>query len=310
MLERYIDYIQFTANMNEREFSPAEFKTEKGLPYYPRGYRSHNGTRFCFGSNKGMNCFIVLAGEQCQYLRDCGQTDVDLLGWVFANGGKVSRLDLAVTEYIEDELFTLGDVKSWYEQDAIISQLVATGCKEISTVLHGGGNQAETLYIGSMSQRGRKGIFRAYDKGREMNIGDEICTRIELELKREKAHLAATRISKSGDIAGNFRTYFDVKHQTFERIMESPTVAAVRGKGKPKDMRQNENDARWKWLLEQVAPALKEAIEIDNDNGGNNARMFEFMSRAGMVNEAEKFAAEWARYKLLNMIIKEKHYFD
>jgi DNA relaxase NicK len=283
MLEHNIDYIQMTCNMDEKDFTKQEVKSIRGLPYYPIGYEANNGIRYYFGSNKGMNCFVVLSGEQCQYLRDCGNTDKDTLEWVFANGGKVSRLDLAVTEFIEEDLFTMGDVKSWYEQDVIISSLAATGCKEISTVIRGGGNQVETLYIGNMSQRGRKGIFRAYDKSIEMGIGSEIISRIELELKREKAQLAASRIVQTGDIAGNFRTYFDVKSADFERIMQAPKQEAVRGKAKPKSNHEVANDDRCKWLLEAVAPALKEAILNDNELGLSNARAMDFMNRSGLT---------------------------
>jgi DNA relaxase NicK len=309
MITHEIDYLQFTANMNEREFSPSEFKTTSGMPYYPRGYLAHNGTRFNFGSNKGMNCFVVLAGEQCQYLRNCGQSDKNILEWAFANGAKVSRIDLAVTEYIEDELFTVEDVEQWFKQGLITSALAETGiCKRVDLVLCERDIQ-ETLYIGDIKKRGKKGIFRSYDKGHELGIGDEIISRIELELKRDKAHKAASRIVESGDIAGNFRTYFDVKHPTFERLMQTPKVEPIRGKGKPKDMRQNENEKRWIWLLSQVAPAMKEAIRIDYENGLGNDNMFKFMIEAGIASDAEKFAKEYAEFKLSQKIIT-KYRFD
>lgn len=303
MITHEIDYLQFTANMNEREFGPDEFKTVSGMPYYPRGYLAHNGTRFNFGNNKGMNCFVVLAGEQCQYLRDCGQSDVGLLEWAFANGAKVSRLDLAVTEYIEDDLFTVEDVKQWAKNGLITSYLMENGgAKGIETITPKE-DILETLYIGEPKKRGKKGIFRAYDKGIDLGIGGEIISRIELELKREKAQRAALRIAQNGDIAGNFRAYFDVNHPTFERIMQTPKLEPMRGKGKPKDMRENENDKRWAWLLDQVAPAMKEAIRIDIENNKGNGRMFEFMIASGIIADAEKFAQEYAEFKIAQHIV-------
>ena len=160
-----------------------------------------------------------------------------------------------------------------------------------------GEDTIETLYIGDYMKRAKKGIFRAYYKGIDLGLADEIVTRIELEIKREKAQTVAKRLHEKMDIAGNFRTYFDVKHADFERIMEASAVEAVRGKGKLKKQEQEEIDSRWKWLMEQVAPALKEAIEKDEKYGLGNGRMFDFMARAGMVREAEKFAAEWALWK-------------
>ena len=289
MIEHNIDYCQFTASMNEKEFTKEEFKPIRGLPYYPIGYESHSGVRYYFGNNKGGNCFIVLAGEQCQYLRDCDQSDKELLEWVFANGGKVSRLDLAITEYIEDELFTIGDVEQWYKQDMITSALTGDGIAKGISSIQSGENILETLYIGDIKKRGKRGIFRAYDKGVDLGIGNEIISRIELELKRDKAHLAASRIVLSGDIAGNFRTYFDVNHPTFDRIMTAPKIEYVRGKGKPKTMRETDNDDRWKWLLEAVAPALKDAMLLDVELGLSNARAMDFMNRSGLTGLSPDF---------------------
>jgi DNA relaxase NicK len=283
MLEHNIDYIQMTCNMDEKDFTKEEVKSIRGLPYYPIGYEALNGIRYYFGNNKGANCFVVLSGQECQYLRDCGNTDKDTLEWVFANGGKVSRLDLAITEFIETELFTVEDVKSWSKQGIVTSSLMGNGMVKGIFSTTSEGDTLETLYIGDIKKRGKKGIFRAYDKGLDLGIGKEVITRIELELKREKAMLAASRIVQTGDIAGNFRTYFDVKSDEFERIMQTPKQEAVRGKGKPKSKHETENDDRWKWLLEAVAPALKDAILKDNELGLSNARAMDFMNRAGLA---------------------------
>lgn len=297
MIERYIDYMQFTANFNEWEFSPDEYETIRGLPYYPRGYKDASGTRFNFGENKGANCFVVLAGEQMEYFRASHAGDMGCLAWAIENGAKFSRLDLAVTEYIEDDLFTVRDVAMWYKLELISSSLCAGGCKKIEEVRVKGRNKSETLYIGDWKKRARKGLFRAYDKSVDMGIGNDIVSRIELELKRDKANYVAHKLAKNYDIAGNFRTYFNVKHETFERIMQAEQIEAIRGKGKPKKAKELENDNRWKWLMLQVAPALREAIENDYDFDLGNKRMFEFMSRAGIIADASKFADALAEHR-------------
>jgi len=310
MIEQSIDYLQFTANMQEHEFRPDEVKTIGGLPYYPRGYLAHNGVRYYFGNNKGMNCFVVLAGQQCQYLRDCGQSDKQLLEWAYANGAKISRLDLAVTEWNTfDGMFEIKDVASWFADGLITSALCEYGCKEVSEVTKSG-HDMQSVYIGDLKKRGKRGIFRAYDKGVELDIGLYAAHRLEIELKRDKANSAARRIVDTGDIAGNFRTYFDVKHPTFERLMNAPKFEAKRGKGKIKDMRENENDKRWEWLLNQVAPAMREAIAIDEKTGVGNERMFQFMAKSGILNSANDFANKLAEFKLSQIKIEKYNLLD
>lgn len=301
MIERFIDYVQFTAQFNEADFPHGEFETIRGIQYYPRGYRDASGTRFYFGANKGAPCFCILAGEQMQYFRDVGAGDVGVLDWAFQHDAKISRLDLAVTEYIEENLFLPEDVEKWFKDGSITSSHCAGGCKKIADVRQGKNDVLETLYIGDIKKRAKRGIFRAYDKGVDLGIGNEMISRIELELKREKAHVVAKRIASKYDISGNFRTYFDVNNQEFERIMQSPVVEAVRGKGKPKTERSIENDKRWQWLIEQVAPALKEAIRLDYDMDLGNNRMFQFMAASGITKDASEFADKLAEYRMQNI---------
>jgi DNA-binding transcriptional regulator YhcF (GntR family) len=185
----------------------------------------------------------------------------------------------------------LEDVEKWYTSEAILSNLVAGGMKEIASISVLEGRDAETLYIGDIKKRGDKGIFRAYDKGKELNLGRNLVTRIELELKREKAHNVAKRLASTNDIAGNFRTHFNVKAQDFERLMDADAVPAVRGKNLVKQAENEALDARWDWLIKQVAPSLKEAIKADRAAGRMDDRLISFMAAAGLLDDARKIAS-------------------
>lgn len=297
MIERHLDYVQFTGEFQENEFKKEDYEACSGLPYYPRGYRDKAGTRFNFGHNRGANCFVVMSGEVLSFHRNEGVSDAEILQWVAANGGKVSRLDLAVTEFIEERLFSLETVKFWWHKGLIDSSLVEGGCKEIVEHQKDWVSESQTIYIGEQEKRAKKGIFRAYDRGIAMGLGAEIITRIELELKREKAQNAAKRIEKSGDIAGNFRTYFNVRHQEFERIMDADAVVAVRGKGKGKSVWEDEQMKRWEWLINQVAPALKEAIVTDRERLDRDDRLEQFLIAAGLTEDMVKAATSYANNK-------------
>ena len=300
MIERFVDYLQTSLWLEESAVIMKGLKPIHPIAFYKRGYLMTNGFRVYFGNPNSKKAMAIASGETMQSLRNGLKTDAEIIGWALSEGGEISRLDLAVTEWIEEDLFTLEDVKSWYMQGVITSTLVDGGAKEISTVTVGGGNQVETLYIGHMQKRGRKGIFRAYDKGVEMGLGSEIATRIEIELKREKAHSVAKRLAESNDVAGNFRTHFNVKSKDFERLMDADIVPAVRGKNLVKEEESEEIKRRWDWLLNQVAPSLKQAILDERKAGRGEARIIAFMQASGILSDATKISTH----------LSEKKYYD
>lgn len=295
MIERSIDYLHASLLLSESVLIMKGFKAISPIRFYKRGYLHPFGFRLYFGNPNSAKAALVASGETMQSLRNDQHSDAEIVDWVLSRGGEISRLDLAVTEWIEDELVTLEDVKSWIAYDLVESTLLSGGVKQISSLLNGGCEELQTLYIGSMKKRGKKGIFRAYDKGVELGMAGELVTRIELELKREKAHNVAKRVASTNDIAGNFRTHFNVKANDFERLMEAPAIPAVRGKNLVKQEESEAQARRWDWLLKQVAPALKQAIEDDKIEVYGNPRVTDFLIRAGLAPKLQ-----WKRKKVVN----------
>jgi DNA relaxase NicK len=304
MIERSIDYLQASLLLSESAVIMKGFKPVPPIRFYKRGYLHPKGFRMYFGNPNSNKASVVGSGEVLGSLRNDGYLDAEILDWFLSRDAEISRLDLAVTEWIEDELFTLEDVEKWAKEDLIESTLLSGGIKKISEVFNGGCEEVQTLYIGSMKKRGKKGIFRAYDKGVELGIGAEMITRIELELKRENADATARRLAESNDIAGNFRSRFNVKSPVFERIMDADAVPVVRGKNKAKTPENEALDKRWEWLLSQVAPALSEAIKDDRKAGLGDARLISFMSKAGLIGDARQIASHLADVKFRDMLQK------
>lgn len=288
MIERFVDYFQTSLSLAESAIILKGYKPIPPIRFYKRGYAHPMGFKLYFGNPNSKLANLVASGETMQSLRNDHYLDADILSWALSRGGKVSRLDLAVTEWIEDDLFTLGDVRTWYEQGLIDASLAKYGCKTIASVSKGGGEELQTVYIGDIKSRGKKGIFRAYDKGVEMGLGSEIATRIELELKRENAHSVAKRLADTNDIAGNFRSKFNVASVGFERLMEADAVQVTRGKNLVKQSQEEELSRRWEWLISQVAPALGEAIAADRAAGLGDVRLTEFLQKAGLLKEIQK----------------------
>lgn len=285
MIERYIDYMQFSALINEQDCIESKYDIVFPIQFYSRGYRHPLGYRIYFGNPNSKKSLVICSGEACQTMRDGDLYDSEIIQYALSLGGNFTRLDLAVTEWIEQDLITLEDIKSWFVLQRIESSLIDGGLKQISSQLISQEMSLETLYIGDISRRGKRGIFRAYDKGVEMGIGNEIVTRIELEERGEKAHMSALRMAETNNLSGVFRSRFDVKSPDFERLMDSEAISVKRGKQRENVEHDLEAQARWDWLMKQVAPALLSAIQQDIAEGKGTYRLNQFLARAG-INKA------------------------
>lgn len=288
MIERNIDYIQFSALFSEKKIIEKQFDSIPPTKFYKRGYRDQFGTRYYFGNSnpKVKSALVVMAGAALDAMRDAERHDYETLQWIYEVGGKVTRLDLAVTEWVETNLITVQDVEKWYRKGLIVSNLTKYGARTIiGYPSENSPRQIETFYIGDMERRGTNGIFRAYDKGIELDLGKYLGTRLELELRGESANGTAKRIAASGDLAGNFRSKFDVKHKDFRRVMEADAVIVKRGKAQKNKDKNDELSKRWDWLINQVAPALNSAIADDKKAGFGDARLTQFLIASGLAGE-------------------------
>lgn len=282
MIERHIDYLQFSAIISEQICIQNKFIEIPAPRFYRRGYLDEHGYRLYFGNPNSTKALIVASGQCLENMRSQGWEDWQIAELALKNDGTVTRLDLAVTEWNTfTGMFTVGDVEKWYKLGLIESGLSEDGAKAISTI-ETGENSVETLYIGDMRKRGKKGIFRAYDKGIELNLGAYMATRIELEERGENSHNSTKRLAGGFTFSQVFRSRFDVKHQDFESLMEAPAMEITRGKGKVKTEANEKMQARWEWLIKQVAPSLKEAYEYDKAHGLGEWNMQRFSAAAGI----------------------------
>lgn len=290
MIERHIDYLQFSARFSEIMAIEKQYQLIPAPRFYKRGYQSPDGIRYYFGNPNSAKALVICSGAVLQNFRAGGKLDAEILQWAFEYDAVVSRLDLAVTEWVDSTLFTLEDVELWWRDGLFSGALVSGGAKKISSFADDMRELPETFYIGDMSKRGKRGIFRAYNKGIELNIGDYLATRIELEERGENSHNTAKRIAETNDIAGNFRARLDCASKDFERIMDADAVDLARGQGKVKVGKDEKMEDRWRWLIEQVAPALQDAVEYEAKRGEGMPKLTEFLYASGLVSEMRRGA--------------------
>lgn len=283
MIERNIDYLQFTALVPEFLCIEKQFTPCPPVRFFKRGYIDEIGSRLYFGNSnpKATKALVIMTGAALQKLRDRGNSEAEIAQFAINQGGNISRLDMAVTEWVDEFLITMQDVENWVKWDLVDSTLMKYGAKKIEAI-HQENNAIETLYIGDMKKRGEYGIFRAYDKGIELDLGQYMATRLEYEDRGEKAENSLKRIAETGDVGAVFRSRFNVYAANFERIIESEAVEIARGNGREKETVFEALDARWEWLMKQVAPAIKDAYQKDVKLGLKFNRFYWLLREIGI----------------------------
>lgn len=285
MIEANIDYLQYSADYLESNYKNKDWQLLEGNRFYTHCYKSEWGERVYFGNvnRKATGCLVVLSGEPLYNLGVMGFDTVDYLRKELKRGAKVSRLDIAFTEFVEDELIRVDDFEEWFKQKKITSNHANYGAKKIEEIKEE--NTVETLYIGDIKKRGKRGIFRAYDKGIEWGLGEYMITRLELEERGENAHNSAKRIADGKSLADVFRTRFSVDAKEFDRVVNGKALSLTRGKAIMKVEEKEKRDKRWDWLIEQVAPSLYDAVQDDAKEENSLDRAYWFLRRIGIGHE-------------------------
>ena len=295
MIERHLDYFAASLMFPEMICRDNQYKSVPAIAFYKRGYEDETGTRYYYGNPNSKKCLVVLSGRVLEYFRISGNTDSEIVASFVEKGARCSRIDMAVTEWIEDNLVTLDDVEGWFTGGKIKSSWVSGGCKALVEIPEQGERATQTLYIGDMEARGKKGIFRAYDKGVEMDLGKYMVTRLEVEDRGDKAMVSARRIAAGASVASVFRTRFDVDDEQFERLMQSPVAELTRRSNLPKRDEIDVQAGRWQWLINQIAPSIKQAIADDNRLDMNDANLTKFLVASGLLGLMRDGANDLAR---------------
>lgn len=291
MIERNIDYLAFSAPSSQANFAGIEYKIIPPVAFYKVGYQAENGIRYYFGNHKNPSlAHVVLSGKTLEYLRQTGYNDQGILEFALSQDGKISRLDLAVTKYIDEWFVTVSDVTAWYACGWFAGTLADNGAKTIARLEIDGGLGIETLYMGNMEKRGKKGIFRVYDKGLEFDLAPFLITRLELEERHDNAHNTAIRMAKGEKLAACFRSRLDCNCDEFQALMDADVADISRNAAKPKTEQEEKLEKRWRWLIDTVAPSLQDAIEIEAETDATMPNLTKFLLASGLVTEMNEGA--------------------
>ena len=255
--ECFIDYLQYSIDWKSL---PQLGLQCKPIRNYKIGIENYDGSRSYFGNAlTPERALVIYSGKPLARMRHDGLPTLDFIEQIIESGAKISRLDMTIDFYVGDDFLSVDDFREFW-QNGLIESRHAEKEPTFYGTLTSEEIKVETLNFGEASKRAKKGMVRVYDTGLTQNFARDIITRIEVEEKREKAHLQATRCCDYG-IANVLKTTFDVAHPTW--LKGIGTSVAPTHRGLAIDNGSDAMDNRWAWLLMQVAPAMKEAIVHD-----------------------------------------------
>lgn len=253
-VEKKIDYLQWSTHEHKFLVSGDYELTKSPNKFYQYCRKYHGGIMVLSGNPNTPKELVIMSGLACDMYRQ------QLKIWAkdeLENGAKFSRVDLCVTC---DDGTLLDKFSACMTDRKIVSRRYDI---EKSKKIVGLDNNVETLYVGDLDKRKKKGIFRAYDKGLQLGLDIEL-SRFELECKQSVAHSNVKRWINGADIGNMIRHGVDLPNEGWWCDMmgnNEPLPQDISDKIKPTEDDENEN--RWNWLINQVAPALGQAIAKD-----------------------------------------------
>lgn len=190
-------------------------------------------------AREDMGIHVVMSGSALR--RISGE---EALQYAAYANGRITRLDVAL------DVGVSFDFRGLY--DACRAGLLDTKARKCSVIDSDSGT---TVYIGS---RASESMLRVYDKAAEANLPSAL-TRLELEIKGQKANAVAQYLIKHGlaNIPAIIRAFCDwPTDKKWQQIFESVPKL---GLSKPEKTTDRE-----KWIREQLRSALTRAMREDS----------------------------------------------
>ena len=284
MHEVFIDYLVASVPESEKDVILSGAESVHPIPFFKRGYRDELGKRYYFGHPKTDNAHIVMSGTYMHNSRVVGWRDNDTLRDIIERDGKVKRIDIAITDYVEDDLITPECILREVESGRVHGAMAKYGAKFISSVDDGKVSKAETVYIGDISKRGRKGVFRAYDKGLELGIMRDIITRLELEERGDNAHNSEKRAIEGASLSSVIESRLRFTGERMQRFFVEDAIDTSRGDSLVSESESERMQKRYDWLMSQVAPAVREFVAHEVKNGNGDKRVMAFLRKCGIIS--------------------------
>lgn len=259
-----VDYLQFTyptipSWLNELPYPETSF-----IPFYKQVYRLECGTFIHFGNPNSEKYLVQMPGAACSY-HDM-TTNKKRLSSVFERDCAYSRVDLAITVNERTPLDRF--ILALRNDEVMSSKWDIDG----ATIIADKDGNPETVYVGNLKKRSKKGVFRAYDKCIQLGLESPL-VRFEIELRGRQANTTIKRLVAGADIGQIMRQLINIPGASWWNEVISATDAALPAipPGAPT---HSLIERRWRWLDTQVAPALGRLLYMDAGNAEGNLARF------------------------------------
>jgi DNA relaxase NicK len=197
---------------------------------------------------------VTLTGKDCARYREMGLTDYFLCSWLFdVPGIHITRLDLTIDT--DDARLRPAALATDWSSDRFKTR--ARMMSEIKGKNSEGKYAGHTVYVGSRSS---EQFLRVYDKAAEQGT-DGVLTRMELELKGQKAFEAIAAIANNSTraaVVAAFRRFFSWSNAGWQSIISGNTV-------KVEALAEPDKDGRRAWVEKVALPAVVEEYLKGNE---------------------------------------------
>lgn len=259
-----VDYLTWTKDIPNWFFAEKVFgETKSPNQNYTHAEISTTGILHLWNvRNEDMKHHYIASGETLSNLRNAGHDEREIVRWCLENS-HIGRIDIAITSQREDGKphgFNPHHL-AWAVRDGRLKSRMKPA-KDITEDM-----KTQTKYIGN--RKTRKRLFRAYDKGIDLNLEAFKVIRYELET-RQGTKTIAREVVRGTPYNAIIKRYIDFPDiSVWQEIMsaEIAQIKQVEPSLLPIDAMREKSASRWKWLMRSIVPVVGKALEHDEKIG-------------------------------------------
>jgi len=260
-----VDYLTWTKAVPDWFEQNASIYSDIKSPNknYDRAEISNSGILHLWHSrNEDMKHHYIATGETLSVLRNGGYNEVDIVRWCLEHA-YITRIDIAITSQREDNKphgFNPHHL-AWAVRDGRLKSRMKPS-KDITNNM-----KTETKYIGN--RQTRKRLFRAYDKGLDMDLEPLKLVRYELETRQGTKTIARSILAGTpyNAIIKRYVDFPDVA--VWQEIMtaEIAQIKQIEPSMSPSEKAIEASKNRWNWLMRSIVPVVGKTLREDEKRG-------------------------------------------
>lgn len=259
-----VDYLTWTKTIPNWFFAEKVFgETKSPNKNYTHAEISNTGILHLWNvRNPDMKHHYIASGEVLANLRNAGHDEKEIVSWCLENA-HIGRIDIAVTSQRDDDKphgFNPHHL-AWAVRDGRLKSKMKPAKDIVSEM------KTETKYIGN--RKSRKRLFRAYDKGLDLDLEQFKLIRYELET-RQGTKTIAREVVKGTPYNTIIKRYVDFPDvAVWQEIMstEIAQIKQIEPSSTPLEKMKEKSASRWNWLMRSIVPVIGKALDHDDKLG-------------------------------------------